>query len=196
VLAHSQPRALTGGDVEPLELIAGHLAATLDAAALVERLRQKANMDGLTGLGSRAAFEEELAREEVRSSSARRALLVIDIDHFKKINDAHGHLIGDEALRALAANLREHSDGRSSFRFGGDEFVCLIPSDETRGTVAVAESLCARAEEALVAYDSSVTAGLAIPRDAESPWATFARADDALLKAKVQCRGTIFLSTS
>jgi diguanylate cyclase (GGDEF)-like protein len=194
VLADSLPRALSGEQVEPLELIAGQLAATLDSAALVERLRLKANMDGLTGLGNRAGFEEQLAREGGQPDSARSAALIIDIDHFKRINDAYGHLVGDAVLRSVAAQLKSQSDGLPIFRYGGDEFVCLIPTSDSSGARVIADALCSGAARALVQYGSSVTAGLAIPRAAETPWTTFARADAALLTAKVQFRGTVLLN--
>jgi diguanylate cyclase (GGDEF)-like protein len=193
VLANSRPRALSGEEVEALEIIVDHLASSLQAAELITHLGRKAHKDALTGIGNRAAFDEELEREVLRPDSARRAALVVDIDHFKKINDAHGHLTGDDVLRCLAEQLAKSSTDVQVFRYGGDEFACLIPHDDPHGTTAIAKALCENADRALLEYGSSVTAGLAIAREAESPWATFGRADDALLTAKRHFRGEVIL---
>ena len=195
LLADSHPRALSGDEVEPLELIAGHLATTLAASMLVERLRVKANTDGLTGLGNRGAFEEELVQEAARPEWSRSAALIIDIDHFKQINDAHGHLAGDHALRMLADQLKAANDLRA-FRYGGDEFVCLIRNCDSIASTTIANAVCTSVERGLVEYGASVTAGLAMPGIAETPWATFVRADAALLDAKRHSRGTVLISSA
>jgi diguanylate cyclase (GGDEF)-like protein len=184
VLAHSRPRELSSNDVEPLELIAGHLAAMLDAADNVTRLRREASHDQLTGLGTRAALEIGLRSHRARADSLLHAALIIDCDHFKSINHRFGHVTGDSALRALAQHLREYSPALQMFRYGGDEFVSLLPFVDSADVVAFAESLCEQADVTLSPFGSSVTAGLTLPHADESPWATLSRADMALVGAK------------
>ena len=196
VLAHSRPRALSSDDVEPLELIAGHLAATLDASEQMRRLRREATRDQLTGLGNRAALESGLREAEAMSSTTHCATLIIDCDHFKSINDRYGHLAGDGALRSLAQHLTERAPELPIYRYGGDEFVCILPYVDENDVVAFAEALCKCADLALLPYGSSVTAGLALPDVAEAPWATLARADSALLQAKRTSRGKVVRSRS
>jgi diguanylate cyclase (GGDEF)-like protein len=166
----------------------------LDAADNVSRLRQEASLDQLTGLGNRAALEIGLRSQEARSDSLRHAALIIDCDHFRSINDRFGHVTGDSALRSLAQHLKEYSPALEMFRFGGDEFVCLLPFVERSEVVATAESLCEQADIALSSFGSSVTAGLALPHGDESPWATLSRADMALVGAKRTSRGKVVLS--
>jgi diguanylate cyclase (GGDEF)-like protein len=194
VLAHSRPRALSSDDVEPLELIAGHLAATLDAAEQMRLLRREASRDQLTGLGNRAGLEIGFRFVQESAATTKHATLIIDCDHFKTINDRYGHLAGDGALRSLAQHLSSSAPDLQIFRYGGDEFVCLLPYFDDAEAVASAESLCKSADTALLPYGSSVTAGLALPMTGEVPWATLARADSALLRAKRSSRGTVVLS--
>jgi len=196
VLAHSRPRALSGDDVEPLELIAGHVAATLDAAEQMRLLRREASRDQLTGLGNRGGLEIGLRLVEEIADTTKHATLIIDCDHFKTINDRYGHLAGDGALRSLAQHLSDSAPDLQIFRYGGDEFVCLLPYLDEAEVVALAESLCKSADTALLPYGSSVTAGLALPATGEVPWATLARADAALLRAKRTSRGTVVLSAT
>jgi diguanylate cyclase (GGDEF)-like protein len=193
VLANSRPRALSGEEVEALEIIVDHLASSLQAAELITHLGEKAHRDALTGVGNRAAFDAELERELLRPEPSRRAALVVDIDHFKAINDAHGHLTGDQVLRCVAEHLERSSRDVQVFRYGGDEFACLIPHRDPTDTAEMAKVLCKNAEGALLEFGSSVTGGLAIAEPGESPWATFGRADDALLTAKRHFRGEVFL---
>ena len=187
LLAHSRPRALSGEDVEPLELLAGHLAAVLSASSLVDRLRQQAREDHLTGLGNRAAFEDQL---DAASATTRLAAVILDIDHFKVINDERGHLVGDEALCALAEYLSVQFPDVRLFRYGGDEFALLIEGDQADEALSVARALCAAARRVLGPYSSSVTAGIALAEDRETPRALLGRADAALLWAKRHARGT------
>jgi diguanylate cyclase (GGDEF)-like protein len=169
LLAHSRPRALSSDDVELLELIAGHLAATLDAAEQTRLLRQEASRDQLTGLGNRAGLEIGLRAVEEFADVTKHATLIIDCDHFKAVNDRYEHLAADEALRLLAQHLSDSAPELQIFRYGGDEFVCLLPYLNEAEVVAYAESLCKSADTALLPYGSSVTAGLALPVAGEVP---------------------------
>ena len=188
VLANSSPRALTGEDIEPLELLAAHYAATLDASSLVARLRRQAREDHLTELGNRSAFDAELDAA-IAAPHTSPLVAILDIDNFKAINDEQGHLIGDEVLRVLAARLTHDFPAVSLFRYGGDEFVLFISKIEPAEARELAESLCHAASEVLARYGSSLTAGFAQSESGESPRALLARADRALLWAKRNARG-------
>jgi diguanylate cyclase (GGDEF)-like protein len=108
-------------------------------------LRNMAYLDGLTGLHNRHALEERLAGELRHAARERQPLSVvmIDIDHFKRYNDDYGHLAGDDALRrvagALQAGMLRPMDLLT--RYGGEEFVCLLPGTDLDGALAVAERL-------------------------------------------------------
>jgi diguanylate cyclase (GGDEF)-like protein len=108
-----------------------------------QRLSQLADLDGLTGVANRRKLESELSRawDQARSADGALALLLIDVDHFKRFNDSYGHLLGDERLRAISARLaRFAGPGELLARFGGEEFVLLLPgaSLETAGERAEA----------------------------------------------------------
>jgi diguanylate cyclase (GGDEF)-like protein len=112
-----------------------------------EEIYQLATIDPLTGLYNRRQFLELLEREMARAASRRRplALLIIDLDHFKAINDRHGHLAGDAVLKQVAAILG--ADARTEFivaRIGGEEFAAVLPEQELAGAAAFAERLRAR----------------------------------------------------
>jgi diguanylate cyclase (GGDEF)-like protein len=189
VLAHSRPRALSGDDVEPLELVAAQFAATLSASSLVTRLLRQAHEDRLTRLGNRGAFEE-LLDATATEDTPPQAALILDIDHFKLINDEHGHLVGDEALHALAQHLRTTFPDIDLYRYGGDEFAVLVDASDPEAVAELSHALCDHARHALAPYGSSVTAGLAVGTSGTSPRALFAEADAALLWAKRNARGT------
>ncbi len=110
-----------------------------------DEIYQLATMDPLTGLYNRRHFLELLDRELARSARHARplALLIIDLDHFKQINDRHGHPAGDVVLRQVAAALRACM--RSDFlfaRIGGEEFAVLLPEHETDAATVFAQRLC------------------------------------------------------
>jgi diguanylate cyclase (GGDEF)-like protein len=95
--------------------------------AAIRTLQQLAHQDSLTGLANRAAFRDELDRRQARGETI--ALGMIDLNGFKAINDEHGHIVGDEVLQAVAAELeRSSSPGDFVARLGGDEFAWISPS--------------------------------------------------------------------
>lgn len=111
---------------------------------LKSKARQAAS-DALTGLPNRRAFAHQIDAEGKRAHRYGGALsvLLIDVDHFKLINDRYGHLVGDEVLRHLAATLRRHLPRASDIvaRFGGDEFAVVLPQTDGDAAVMVAERL-------------------------------------------------------
>ena len=111
---------------------------------LVRQLRETATSDSLTGALNRGAFEAQLRAERARSQRHGRpySVAIIDVDHFKQVNDAHGHAAGDAALARLASLVREHTRAGDVFaRVGGEEFALLLTDTDLNGAVSVAESL-------------------------------------------------------
>lgn len=128
-----------------LPLVVGALVLNLANARLGERLRKQASTDELTGLYSRRALHERAARWQSRSCLAGRvtALLLIDVDHFKAINDTRGHGAGDEVLRVLSARMHAQLPAGSLLaRYGGEEFLALVAADEPAGVHSIADALC------------------------------------------------------
>ena len=113
---------------------------------LTASLESLAVTDALTGLANRRRFDEGLELEWLRArrDSLPISLIMIDVDHFKKINDAHGHPCGDEVLRVIARGLKQHVQraGDLVVRYGGEEFAVLLPNTDLATACMVAERLC------------------------------------------------------
>src|SRR5690606_41186831 len=108
------------------------------------RLRESSRRDGLTGLFNRTWFHEAFQRivAEARENRSPVSLLMVDLDHFKAINDRHGHLAGDECLRWAAGKIAGAAGSDALVaRFGGEEFVVALPGHGRRGAVEVAEAI-------------------------------------------------------
>lgn len=164
---------------------------------LVRRLSEQARLDPLTGLPNRRAFEELFAGEwgRLRRGGPGFAVLALDLDHFKRINDAHGHLVGDAVLAQTAQRLRQAARQIDTVaRTGGEEFIVLVPQADQQGAFSAAERLrlAVRSEAfTTVRGDLSVTLsiGVAIARaDEGDPRTVLQRADRALYDAKTAGR--------
>lgn len=115
-----------------------------DMRISLDTARREAMTDGLTGINNRKAFDQMLAdaMREAERDGQPLALLLIDIDHFKHFNDAHGHLVGDHVLRLVAKALTECIKGRdTAARFGGEEFAILLPRTTLVNAVTVADQI-------------------------------------------------------
>ena len=146
--------------------VANHMLieASEDLAAESAELRTQAMTDPLTGLLNLRGFEPA-ARLALKESGGRGAIAMIDIDHFKSINDSFGHDVGDEALRLVANSLRDSTRARSDVigRVGGDEFVIALPTLTTATVDLVAARMrLAVAEIELVTPSGSVEIGVSI----------------------------------
>jgi diguanylate cyclase (GGDEF)-like protein len=131
------------------------------------------------------------------------ALLLVDIDHFKRVNDLHGHLAGDDVLRAIAAALRQQlGDSDVLGRYGGEEFVVLVPGAEPAGACAVAEKLRERVGAQTVhtgdgRLNVTVSVGVAVlPGHGGELFELLASADLALYRAKRLGRNRVCLASS
>jgi diguanylate cyclase (GGDEF)-like protein len=128
-----------------LEILANQAAATIQLIKDKEQQRQLAVRDGLTGLYNRRAFNELLAAaiaNEDRRPAGSLGLVILDLDHFKKLNDTYGHPAGDAALRSLARLLSQHlRKGDQAARYGGEEFVVILPGSDEERSMGAAERL-------------------------------------------------------
>lgn len=175
---------------------------------LVRMLAQKARIDGLTGLWNRAHFEQRLDEEvaEARRYGRPLSLVLADVDHFKQINDRHGHPVGDEVLTSFGRIL---SAGRSSdvaCRYGGEEFALILPGIAAEGAMEVAERLrrhlasqswpFAPQLRATVSFGiadlAAISHGAAPPRPRE----LVSAADEALYRAKAAGRDRVYCLAS
>lgn len=179
-----------------------------DAHSALKRLhadlRHKARTDSLTGGLNRGAFFAALEAEADRSTTTI-ALLVADADHFKKINDSFGHLVGDEALRRIGAAISGTVGENTMWgRIGGEEFAAVLSGVDREQAVAIAERLRLTVAETALAHDGrpvplSVSIGIAFARgaiDAGPPidaTALFRRADGDLYRAKSAGRNRIVI---
>jgi diguanylate cyclase (GGDEF)-like protein len=157
----------------------------------LDRLRGLARQDALTGVLNRRGFEPVLDRERARArrEGSPLALLVIDVDHFKRVNDQHGHPAGDRVLARLAALLVRLSRGSDvTARIGGDEFVVLLPATGREGALSLAERIRqAVAQENLIGIGNgeAVTVSIGVSLDdGNGDCAAIAEADAALYRAK------------
>jgi diguanylate cyclase (GGDEF)-like protein len=185
--------ALTGHD----EL--GRLGSTLNAMAdkLAESqaaLRELSTHDHLTGLFNFREFHRRLTEEAERSRRYGHSfsLLMLDIDHFKTVNDTYGHLAGDEALRALATLIRRAARPMDvAARYGGEEFILVLPETTGPGALALGERLRTLVAEHAVSLPADQTIRLTVsigvatfPDDTDSLPQLISAADQALYAAK------------
>lgn len=168
------------------------------------RLEELSMIDGLTGIGNRRRFDRQLSEEWTRMALQRRplALLIIDADAFKSLNDACGHLYGDECLRELARLCAGFAVERTGWaaRFGGEELVLLLPGHDLISAMQVAEDLRAAVAacgllhpQSPVASHVTVSIGVAawVPDAERAPERLIASADRALYAAKQQGRNRV-----
>ncbi len=195
MFGHSRPSFFHEAHLESLLLVAGHLLLVYERARLLTHLERLAITDGLTGLYNYRYFQERF-KEEVRLTRRYQhplALMLIDLDNFKRINDKYGHLEGDYLLVQVAELLQ--STLRSTeliARYGGDEFVVLLPSTNLKGASSAAERLleaCAHAQFSTTLGQPTlqITCSIGIaayPETTDDPAKLLELADSALEKAK------------
>jgi len=188
VLYHLRTRQLRRSEARLQAQVKVQTKALREQAEAFER---QARQDPLTGLANRRSFDEEFTRRFARSRQQQTlmALAVIDIDHFKRINDQWSHMVGDEAIKAVAELLRQRApEGSFIARWGGEEFTLLLEDADCMRARADCEDLRRTLENAvgLVTADIRLTAsfGIADNRSAGSYAQMLLQADMALCKAK------------
>jgi diguanylate cyclase (GGDEF)-like protein len=187
---------------DPVELLA-RVHSALRTKAYLDLLEQRAHIDGLTELSNRTALTHRLQHEW--DSCLRRnkplAVMIIDLDHFKRINDHYGHAAGDEVLRQTAAILRS-SFREADFiaRYGGEEFVVLAPNCHLASAVTLAERLRTSIAELQVEFRTArikVTSSIGIAAGCASsqakPVEALEQADLALYRAKGSGRNSVWI---
>lgn len=168
----------------------------------LEEQRQKALIDPLTGLPNRAAWSERLEHEirQWQQHGNTLSLAMLDLDHFKRINDSYGHLAGDKVLKIIATVLRKRLRGSDFIaRFGGEEFVLLLPATPPAAGAKLLETLRAAIEACPFHFKGervtiTISMGLASFRVGEHSDMVLKRADQALYRAKNAGRNRVELS--
>ena len=160
-----------------------------------EQLAYSASHDQLTGLLNRAALKH--MRKDVdamaRLDAGAYTLMLLDVDHFKQVNDRHGHLLGDRALRAVADAVHVSiRDGDVAVRYGGEEILVVLPSTRLDGATEVGERIRARVAASDLPFPLTVSIGVATGEPgSDTPEQVFERADQALYRAKAAGRDRI-----
>ena len=156
-----------------------------------DRLRRLSTIDGLTGLSNRRGFDDRLQTEWHRAEryGSSLALLMIDIDGLKEVNDARGHAAGDSLLRATAIAIRESLRGSDvGARWGGDEFAVIAPDTSSEAAELLSQRLLARLKRSSGTHPVSASVGIAVFEPTEHapqhPQWLIRRADEALYLAK------------
>lgn len=143
-LSSATPGAFHDGDRKSLESVADMCATAIQNARHVERVRQLAYIDGLTGIFNRRFFELRIGEEIERAKRFKKglAIIMIDIDHFKRLNDEFGHLLGDEVLRQVSSIFSQHLRKIDVVcRYGGEEFVIMLSQTDADVAMKVAQKL-------------------------------------------------------
>ncbi len=191
---------------ENLRTLAHHLhARSLEVNELrtqLEQARREAETDPLTGLANRKGLEGRLRAlgREAMETGQSYAMLVLDIDHFKKFNDTYGHKVGDAVLRTVAMVLRHHlRQDDLAARYGGEEFVVLLPNTDLDQAREIAERIRRTIGSHVLRNRGTgeeygkvtISAGVAVYRPGERVEELFERADTALYRAKQQGRNRV-----
>jgi len=205
-LMHLMPiHGISGEEFQKMRRLAQMCAEQISLAIANVRMRDQLHhqsvRDPLTGLYNRRYFLETL-RKQVDSGKSRHhqlSILSIDVDHFKKFNDNHGHDAGDMVLRAVGSTLEHQCDGdETPCRFGGEEFVVMLPGSDRGAALQRAESIRKAIETISVRYGEktlpriSISIGLAcFPEHGTMPQDLLKAADNALYDAKAKGRNQV-----
>jgi len=191
-------RPFDEGDVESLGTLSTQASIAMDNVQLHQEAQRLSTTDALTGLWNFRYLSSSLGREIERANRFERplAVLMLDIDHFKQVNDQHGHARGDAVLRELAQRVQEQIREVDTFaRYGGEEFVVVLPETTVEGAIQLAERICVavrrepfpdEGEESLKVTVS--VGGAAFPAHGSSAATLMRAADRALYVAKNEGR--------
>ena len=165
----------------------------VELEAVMVQASEVAQVDALTFLVNRRMIVRELQSEVLRAEryNSLLSISVVDIDHFKDVNDTYGHLVGDESLRQVAYQLRDHiRHPDMAGRYGGEEFLILLPNSNSNAAAEQAARLCKQVRETAIEIEDhvlniTISIGIAQFRNGEDTWETLLnRADTAMYEAK------------
>jgi two-component system, cell cycle response regulator len=180
-------------DLETIRTFAGQASVALDNVLLHQEAQRLSMTDGLTGLGNYRFFQGTLAREVERATRFHRSLavLMLDLDLFKQVNDAHGHQVGDAVMVEIADRIRDEiREVDVVARYGGEEFVVVLPETGREGAGYTAERICNAVRRRPVTVAGlplriTLSAGVAVfPTHGDTPASIVRAADEALYAAK------------
>lgn len=189
-LSHSKSGAFDEDDLRLLMLISGQAAAAIHKHLMYKEMEALAITDGLTSLYNRRHFEERLRSETLRARRYHQefSIVLIDIDNFKRFNDTCSHAVGDAILKEFGSLLAKCARGSDVVaRYGGDEFILMLPCTGGDSALAAAERIRAVIEKCTFPRRKRLTVSLGVasfPRDAKDGAETVSRADEALYVAK------------
>lgn len=192
MLESAKPNNFPDEDVAPLESVADICAGAIQNAHYFEKAQQLAYIDGLTGIYNRRYFEKEIGSEIERASryNGHLAIIMIDIDNFKRLNDELGHSVGDVALKSLAAVVSKSLRPTDKVaRYGGEEFVMLLPDTPVDEGQQILTRLQRSLSGGLFMHEQkqifvTFSAGVTTYREGERIEDALERADQALYEAK------------
>jgi diguanylate cyclase (GGDEF)-like protein len=200
-LYNSGARSFSEEDARVAELFANQVAIALDNSRHVEQMERQAVTDQLTGLYNRRAFADMAEKEVGRARRYQRplALILFDIDHFKNVNDTHGHLVGDQVLRVLTDKVTKTTRSTDFVcRYGGEEFIVLMPEAGREEALAMAERLreivsgiTVLAPEGTLSMTISLGVAALKSGGNETLEGLISRADKAMYEAKAAGRNTV-----
>ena len=165
----------------------------VEMESVMIQAREVAQIDPLTFLLNRRMIVKELQSEVIRAVryNSPLSISVMDIDYFKSVNDTYGHLVGDEVLRQVAYQLRDHTRQPDiAGRYGGEEFLILLPNSDLKAAAEQASRLCRQISQAVVQVQEhsihvTVSIGIAQFRHEVDTWDTLLnRSDNAMYEAK------------
>jgi diguanylate cyclase (GGDEF)-like protein/PAS domain S-box-containing protein len=189
--------AVRDGDGKPIYVL-GVMEDVTERRRAEERIEHLAHFDSLTDLPNRATFTSRLAStiEAADKADQAFALLFLDLDRFKEVNDVFGHGTGDKLLLEVAKRLNDAAEGAFVARLGGDEFTLIVEGPQPSSAEAVANRVLSLLSEEILVEDRSLRTGVSVgialyPNDSTEASMLLANADAALYRAKAQGRGSI-----
>ncbi len=204
VLLGRTPNMFSPYEIQVAGLVANLAAAAVANSLMYSEMERRAITDGLTGLYNHRLFQERLSMEIERASrtATKLSVVLMDIDHFKNINDTHGHPIGDKVLKSMSKVVQEQVRKiDTAARYGGEEFVLILVGTDAHGALKTAERIRKAVAKLVFVGESefSVTISLGIaayPDDALKKEQLTERADQALYHAKEHGRNQVVLYSS